>query len=224
MTFSIVAHCPRTGQFGAAVSSSSPAVAARCIRTRAGVGAVASQNVTDPSLGDKALDLMAHGASAQQALDILVATAVHMDYRQLALVDAQGRSACFTGSGGLGIVASALGAHAACAGNLLAHAEVPVKMLAAFQSSEGKLAERLLQAMRAGLDSGGEAGPVHSVGMLVVDAQSWPVVDLRVDWAEQDPIATLHGLWKQFEPQVDSYTQRALNPSQAPSYGVPGDI
>jgi uncharacterized Ntn-hydrolase superfamily protein len=224
MTFSIVAHCPRTGQFGAAVASSSPAVAARCIRTRAGVGAVASQNVTDPSLGDKALDLMARGASAQQALDILVASAAHIDYRQLALVDAQGRSACFTGSAGLGIVASAQGAHVACAGNLLAHAEVPARMLAAFQVAEGKLAERLLLAMQAGQDSGGEAGPVHSAGLLVVDAQSWPVVDLRVDWAEQDPIAALHGQWKQFEPQVESYTQRALNPSLAPSYGVPGDI
>lgn len=224
MTFSIIAHCPRTGQFGAAVSSSSPAVAARCIRTRAGVGAVASQNVTDPSLGDKALNLMAQGASAQQALDILVQTAAHIDYRQLVLLDAQGRSACFTGSGGLGIVASAQGTQVACAGNLLAHDRVPADMVAAFLASEGKLAERLLRAMRAGLDSGGEAGPVHSAGMLVVDAQSWPVADLRVDWADQDPIAALHTLWKQFEPQVESYTQRALNPSQAPSYGVPGNL
>ncbi len=224
MTFSIVARCARTGQLGAAVSSSSPAVAARCIRTRAGVGAVASQNVTDPSLGDKALDLMARGASAQQALDILVATAPHIDYRQLALVDAQGRTACFTGSGGLGVVASALGDNVVCAGNLLAHGQVPAEMLAAFNASIGSLPVRLLQAMQAGLRSGGEAGPVHSAGMLVVDRQSWPMVDLRVDWTEQDPIAGLHGLWTLFEPQVDSYTQRAVNPAQAPSYGVPGDV
>jgi uncharacterized Ntn-hydrolase superfamily protein len=96
-------------------------------------------------------------------------------------------------------------------------------MLAAFDASQGKLAARLLKAMQSGLLSGGEAGPVHSAGVLVVDRQVWPAVDLRVDWVDEDPIAALFGLWTQFEPQVDSYVQRALNPSQAPSYGVPGD-
>jgi uncharacterized Ntn-hydrolase superfamily protein len=223
MTFSLVARCARTGQFGAVVSSSSPAVAARCIRARAGVGSVASQNVTDPALGDRALNLMASGASAQQALDILCATAPHISYRQLALVDHEGRTAGYTGSGGLGVTGLALGHDAAAAGNLLAHAEVPAHILAAFNASEGPLATRLLHAMKAGLRSGGEAGPVHSAGLLVVDAQTWPVVDLRVDWSEGDPITALDALWVQFEPQVSSYTQRALNPSQAPSYGVPGD-
>jgi len=224
MTFSIVARCAQTGQLGAAVSSSSPAVAARCIRTRAGVGAVASQNVTDPSLGDKALDLMARGASAVQALDILRSSAPHIEYRQLALIDAQGGTAGFSGAGGLGVVALAQGVDAVCAGNLLAHSEVPARMLAAFESAPGALAERLLAAMQAGLHSGGEAGPVHSAGLLVVDDVPWPVVDLRVDWTEGNPIDALAELWAQFAPQVASYRQRALDPSQAPSYGVPGDV
>lgn len=223
MTFSIIARCARTGQFGAAVSSSSPAVAARCIRARAGVGAVASQNVTDPSLGNKALALMARGASAPQALAVLHATAPHIDYRQLALVDVHGNTAAFTGSGGLGVVAEARGVDAVCAGNLLAHDQVPAAMLATFTTSTGALADRLLRAMQAGLHSGGEAGPVHSAGMLVVDAQSWPIVDLRVDWSEQDPIVELSRLWSLFAPQVASYTQRALSPSGAPGFGVPGD-
>ena len=73
MTFSIIARCPETGQFGATVSSSSPAVAARCIRVRPGVGAAASQNITDPRLGTMALDLMAAGNGPKQALDALPA-------------------------------------------------------------------------------------------------------------------------------------------------------
>lgn len=223
MTFSIVARCAQTGQLGAAVSSSSPAVAARCIRTRAAVGAVASQNITDPSLGDKALELMARGATAAQTLDILRSSAAHIEYRQLALLDAQGGTACFSGSGGLGVVAQALGVDAVCAGNLLAHGGVPAQMLAAFEASTGPLAERLMQAMHAGLQSGGEAGPVHSAGLLVVDDVSWPVVDLRVDWTAGNPIEELSLLWTQFAPQVAAYRQRAIDPSQAPSYGVPGD-
>ncbi len=224
MTFSIVARCPQTGQFGAAVSSSSPAVAARCIRARAGVGAVASQNITDPSLGDQALELMARGATAAQALGILRSSAPHIAYRQLALVDAHGGTACFSGEGGLGVVAQAEGSDAVCAGNLLAHGQVPAHMLAAFEAATGPLAARLLTAMAAGLHSGGEAGPVHSAGMLVVDDVSWPIVDLRVDWTEGSPIAELAQLWSAFAPQVASYRQRALDPSQAPSYGVPGDV
>ena len=223
MTFSIVARCAQTGQLGAAVSSSSPAVAARCIRTRARVGAAASQNVTDPSLGDQALELMARGATALQALDILRGAAAHIEYRQLALVDAQGGTACFSGAGGLGVVAQALGVDAVCAGNLLAHGDVPARMLAAFEGVQGPLADRVIAAMQAGLRSGGEAGPVHSAGLLVVDDVSWPIVDLRVDWTEGDPIDALALLWAQFAPQVASYRQRALDPSQAPSYGVPGD-
>ena len=90
MTFSLVARCRDTGMFGVAVASSSPAVAARCAYARAGVGAVASQNVTDPTLGPRALDLMAAGATAAEAVAIIRRTAAHTDYRQVLAVDAAG--------------------------------------------------------------------------------------------------------------------------------------
>jgi uncharacterized Ntn-hydrolase superfamily protein len=77
--------------------------------------------------------------------------------------------------------------------------------------------------MRAALEAGGEEGPVHSAGMLVVDATPWPLADLRVDWADDDPIAGLERLWQLWKPQMDAYVTRALNPSGAPSFGVPGD-
>ena len=90
MTFSVAARCESTGMFGLAVSSSSPAVAARCAFARAGIGAVSSQNITDPDLGSSCLDLMAQGASAQQAIDTLVNNTENIQFRQLTAVDAKG--------------------------------------------------------------------------------------------------------------------------------------
>ena len=223
MTFSLVARCRDTGMFGVAVASSSPAVAARCAYARAGVGAVASQNVTDPTLGPRALELMAAGATAAEAVAILRRTAAHTDYRQVLAVDSAGGSAVHSGPNALGVWAEAVGPDVACGGNLLADARVPEAMAAAFAASRGHLGDRLLVAMQAALDAGGEAGPIRSAGMKLVREVAWPVADLRVDWTEGDPIAELGGLWKLYAPQLDAYVTRALDPRQAPSYGVPGD-
>ena len=86
------------------------------------------------------------------------------------------------------------------------------------------LAERLLLALKAGLEEGGEEGPIHSAGIKVADNTLWPLVDLRIDWLENKPIEELYKLWKAFEPQMKDYKSRALNPSESPSYGVPGDL
>jgi uncharacterized Ntn-hydrolase superfamily protein len=224
MTFSIAARCERTGMIGIAVSSSSPAVAARCAHARATVGAVATQNITDPSLGPRGLDLMAAGRSAAEALDKIVETAPHIAFRQLTTIDAEGRTAAFSGEKTLGTHATARDQNAVAAGNLLKSELVPRAMVDAFQTSiEASLGDRLLMAMRAALDAGGEEGPVHSVGMLIVDRVSWPVVDLRVDWADDDPISALQHHWKLYKPQIDAYVTRALDPEAAPSYGVAGD-
>jgi uncharacterized Ntn-hydrolase superfamily protein len=222
MTFSIAARCARTGMFGVAVSSSSPAVAARCAHARAGVGAVASQNITDPSLGSRALDLMRLGASASQAIEALRSSTDYMQYRQLLVVDARGQSAIHTGADALGVRSEARDENVACGGNLLADTGVPAAMVAAFLASEGHLGERLLVAMRAALKAG-EAGPVHSAGLQLVDKVSWPVADLRVDWTEGCPITEISAIWDIYKLQLDAYVTRALNPEAAPSYGVPGD-
>jgi uncharacterized Ntn-hydrolase superfamily protein len=223
MTFSIAARCASTGMFGVAVSSSSPAVAARCAHARAGVGAVASQNITDPSLGRKALDLMALGANAAETIAIVQRSAPHMNYRQLLVVDATGGAAIHSGANALGIWAEAKADNVACGGNLLANPGVPAAMVANFLASSGHLGDRLIQAMHAALAAGGEAGPVHSAGMMLVRDVSWPVADLRVDWTDACPIAGLTALWDVYKPQLDAYVTRALDPTEAPSYGVPGD-
>lgn len=223
MTFSIVARCAETGMFGVAVSSSSPAVAARCAYARAGTGAVSSQNVTDPRLGTCGLDLLAQGASAEETIAILRRTGAHIDFRQILVVDTDGGSAIHSGGNVLGIWGEAKSDNVACGGNLLADSEVPQAMVDAFLASSGPLGDRLIGAMQAAQAAGGEAGPVHSAGMKLVREVPWPVADLRIDWTEGDPVAELANLWKLYAPQLDDYVRRALDPNAAPSYGVPGD-
>jgi uncharacterized Ntn-hydrolase superfamily protein len=222
MTFSLVARCARTGQFGMVISSSSPAVAARCAHVRAGIGAVASQNVTDPALGPLLLDRLASGLSAPEALAEVVTGRAHIAFRQLLVIDSQGRTAIHSGSEVLGVWGEATGRDCAAGGNLLATSEVPARMVAAFEVATGHLSDRLMAALAAGLAAGGEAGPVRSAGLKIADRLDWPLVDLRIDWAEA-PIADLEAAWDIYRPQMAAYVQRAEDPTQAPSYGVPGD-
>lgn len=223
MTFSLVARCDETGMFGVAISSSSPAVAARCAYARAGVGAVASQNVTDPTLGPMALDLMERGMGAAEAVDEVRRRGRFIDYRQVLAVDGQGRTAIHSGPNSLGIWTQAEGPNVASGGNLLANDGVPQAIVDGFLAASGHLGDRLIAAMRAGLSAGGEAGPVHSAGMMLVDRVPWPVADLRCDWTEDCPIEAVATAWDIYKPQLDAYVQRALDPRAAPSYGVPGD-
>ncbi len=223
MTFSVAGLCRRSGQIGTAITTSSPAVGSRCPWARAGVGVVLSQNVTDPRLGPKGLDFMAGGLSAEAALEALVADAPHLDHRQLALLDAEGRAATYSGKQTLGTNATQTGADCVAAGNLLATPDVPRAMIASFEANgDLALAERLATALGQALAAGGEVGEVKSAALLVVAEQSWPYVDLRVDWHD-DPVAELARLWQIYQPQAEAYVTRALDPDDAPSYGVPGD-
>ena len=209
---------------GAIVMSSSPAVAARCAWARARVGAACTQNITDPSLGAALLDRIAAGAPAPDALAAVTAATDQAGYRQLTVVDAFGRAAAFSGEHTLGRHADSTGEDCAAAGNLLASESAPAAMTAAFaEDPAAHLGDRLLQALRAGLEAGGEEGAVHSAGMIVVDAVAWPVTDLRIDWTDADPVAELGSLWERWQPLADDYVTRALDPREAPSYGVPGD-
>lgn len=223
MTFSLLGLDPDSGRLGGVISSSSAAVAARCLAVRAGVGAVTSQNITDPRLRERMLDALADGASPQEAIDAVVASEPDVEYRQLAAVDAQGRTATYSGAHTLGTHATAQGAGAVAAGNLLASTTVPQAMVDGFERAAGaSLGSRLVAALGAGLSAGGETGPVRSAGLLLADAVAWPVADLRVDWSE-DPIGDLAGLWELWEPQLELYVVRALDPGAAPSFEVPGD-
>ena len=223
MTFSIAARSEDGSLFGIAIASSSPAVGARCIHVRAGIGAVATQNITDPALGPRILEALAQGASAQSALDAALAETQFAAYRQLIAITHAGPPAVHTGTEALGVSASAAGATAAAAGNLLANSQVPQRMLDAFERTTGQFGVRLLAALLAGQSQGGESGPIHSAALVIARELSWPIVDLRVDWDERDPLKALAHLWDIYAPQIDDYVKRALDPAAAPSFGVSAD-
>ena len=223
MTLSIVGRCLETGMLGGSITSSSICVASRCLFTRSGVGAALSQNVTDPRLGVRMLDLLESGAEVNTAVSQVVAEANYIAWRQLVLLDSSGKSAIHTGEKALGRNASVQGNQCAAAANLLANEEVPQTMVTAFEQSSGHLAQRLITALEAGIAAEGEEGPVRSAGVQVVHEVSWPIVDLRVDW-DENPLPKLRTIWNEYQPQLEPYVTRALNPEAAPSYGVPGDL
>jgi uncharacterized Ntn-hydrolase superfamily protein len=205
------------------VSSSSPAVAARCLHLRPAVGAAASQNVTNPALGPRLLDLLQAGAPAADAIAQVVTEEAHPESRQLTVVDAAGRVAHFSGVRALGTHAVATGPQAIAAGNMLADAQVMQAIIDAYRTSAAATFEgRLLAGLLGGLAAGGEEGPVRSAGLAVVEDAAWPVTDLRVDDAD-DPAAELSRLVALWLPLKRDYLTRALDPGRAPSYGVPGD-
>jgi uncharacterized Ntn-hydrolase superfamily protein len=224
MTFSLVARDPATGAFGIVICSSSPAVASRCAHTRATVGVVASQNVTNPALGPLVLDSLATGSDADAALKAALAQEQFPDYRQLTVVDIHGNTAVHSGARSLGVHTHIQGDQAVAAGNLLKHECVISELLAGYaDSTSAAFEERLLDGLHAALVAGGEDGPVHSAGMVVAEDVPWPVTDLRVDYAD-DPIADLAALWQLWKPQKNDYRVRGVDPTRAPTYGVPGDL
>ncbi|WP_406154907.1 DUF1028 domain-containing protein [Streptomyces sp. NBC_01023] len=224
MTFSLVA---RDGErFGIAVSSSSPAVAARVAHLKPGIGAAASQNVTDPTLGTSLLAGLAEHGDAQRALTDVTGAARNaktIGYRQLTVLGRSGPGFAYSGSGTLGTYASATADGAVAAGNMLSGEHIPQVLLDAYAAASGELEERLIAALRAAVAAGGEEGPVHSAGLAVVADVDWRVTDLRVDWAD-DPVDRLAGLLDVWLPQRDDYVRRGLDPQAAPSYGVLGDL
>lgn len=215
MTFSLVGRCARTGMLGAAVPTSSIAVGSRCQHARVGVGAALTQHRTDPRLGPLALDLLARGFTADEALKAIVAATLHRDWRQLAVIDAAGRTAVYSGAQVCGERGEAQGRDCAAIANIVRSDAVPRAMVEKFeQSPDLPLAQRLVDALAAGEAAGGERVRVTSAALIVVDLESFPYVDLRVD-DHATPIAELARLWAAYRPEADAYVVRAVDPERA---------
>ena len=222
MTFSIVARCAKSGQFGMSVASPrrqwrrAAPMRGRCRRGR-------KPECDRPAAGSGGIGPARRRPRRRRSPDAVIGAAEHVEYRQLLLVDRDGNTAIHSGGKSLGIHTEHAAHDVAAAGNLLANDTIPRAMVEAFLSSEGHLGDRLITAMRGALAAGGEAGPVHSAGMLLVERQDWPLAELRCDWSEDCPIENIAAAWDVYRPQMDDYVTRALDPSAAPSYGVPGD-
>ena len=158
MTYSIAARCEKSGAFGIAITSSSICVASRCAWVGP-LGAVSTQNITDPALGPAGLALLRQGLGAGAVLDLLLAGTPQPDYRQVGVIDRYGMTALHSGKEALPLAAFAQGPSCIALGNLLAASEVPSLMIAAFTEAAGEtLAERLMRGLEAGFDAGGETG------------------------------------------------------------------
>jgi uncharacterized Ntn-hydrolase superfamily protein len=166
---------------------------------------------------------MAQGLSATEAVEKVRAQGKFIEYRQVLAIDKDGTTAIHSGPNSLGIWTQAEGANVVSAGNMLANESVPQAVVDGFLNTSGHLGDRLIAAMQAGLAMGGEAGPLHSAGMLLVDKVAWPVAELRCDWTDACPIENIATAWGIYKPQLGDYVQRALDPREAPSYGVPGN-
>jgi uncharacterized Ntn-hydrolase superfamily protein len=215
MTFSLLGRCARTGQFGAACTTSSIGIGGRVPYLAAQIGGVLTQHRTDPRLGPRGVDLLRSGCSAEETIAALVASTPDHGWRQLAAIDAQGRTAHFHGARMKPAHADAHGPGCVAIGNIMASADVPRVMIETFLANpEASLADRLLAALQAGEDAGGEGRPLVSAALLVVDRESFPYADLRVD-RDATPIATLAAIWRDYAPLADEYVLRAVSADSA---------
>ncbi len=216
MTFSLVGMCRRTGMFGAAVTTSSINVGARCPYARAGVGAVLTQHRTDARLGPRGLDLLEAGATAGDVVASLTRDDPTIGWRQLAAIDREGGTAWYHGDRIASIHAAAEGEGCCAIGNIIRTEAVPAAMIEAFEAAAGEhLAERLLLALEAGLAAGGELKQVKSAALLVVDVQPFPLVDLRVE-LDRAPLSELRFLWETYRPRMEWFVTRAVDPDIVP--------
>jgi uncharacterized Ntn-hydrolase superfamily protein len=212
MTCTLLAYCPETGQLGLGVVSSLMAVTSRCCFVRAQVGAAAVQSMSDPRLGPAALDLVASGYGPDAVIRALSRTEENFEYRQVALVNAQGLTAVHTGRRSIGLSADAEGQGCAVVGNRLVDRSLPAAMVSAFLKAPGQLGDRILAALRTAVAEGG-TGPVRAAGLVIAEHEPWPLADLRIDWTDGDPVAELDHLWHLWRPQMYDYLGRALDPA-----------
>jgi uncharacterized Ntn-hydrolase superfamily protein len=216
MTWSIVAHEPRTGAFAVAVTTAAFAVGASCPFLRSGVGAVSTQSLTNRYLGPAILDRLGRGLDPAAAIEDALATDAGRDVRQVHAVDRNGRAAAWTGRQCVGWCGERTGAHVSVAGNMLAG---PAVVEATFQAlgkhAELELPERLLAALEAGQGMGGDRRGRQSAAMLVTTIEDFPDLDIRVD-DHSEPLAELRRLlaiWREQAPARRMWAPTKANPS-----------
>jgi len=215
MTFSLLGRCPRTGQLGAAVTTSDLAVGARVPFAVAGLAVAVTQHRTDPRLGPRVLELVRSGCTPREAVAAVAASTPHRAWRQVAVLDAGGAHAVFSGTGVTPEVGELAGGDCLAVGNMLVSGDVAPAMVAGFAAAADEpLAGRLIAGLRAGERAGGETGVLRSASVLVVERESFPLVDLRID-DDTAPLEALARLWAEYAPWTGDFVRRALDPDGA---------
>lgn len=218
MTFSIAGLCPRTGEFGCALATSSMAAGGRAPFVTPEVGVVLSQARSDPRLGILGVRSLEEGRSAQETLSRMLESTPHAAWRQLAVLDLKGRGAEYTGAKCTDAKGARIAHGVVVVGNGLANDKVVGAMLEGFERKpDSPLSDRLLMGLQFGLDAGGEAYPLRSAALKVAQPRvPFAPIDLRVDCSET-PIADLQEMWRLWAPMVAGYVQRCLDPDNSPA-------
>ena len=214
MTFTILGRCFETGRLGGAVTTSDVAVGARVLFGRAGLGVAATQHRTDPRLGPALLQQLEDGVTPEGAVAAVAAGTADRAWRQLGVLDASGRRAAYAGDRVWPLSAELAGEDCLVLGNMLSGPAVGPAIRDAFQERAGEdLCDRLLAALYAGQRAGGETGggPLRSAALLVVDRESFPFADLRID-DDAKPLERLARLWETYRPLAAQFVARALTP------------
>ena len=194
MTWSILVRDPATGSLGAAVATRFFAVGALCLHVEGGVGAIATQALVNPMLGIEGMARLRDGQTPSAIIAAMLAGDDGRAVRQLHMLDAEGRIAQHTGSECVSWCGMVRGENVSVAGNMLAGAAVVERTLAAWQASQGSMAERLMTALEAGEAAGGDKRGKQSAALKICTRDPYPDLDIRTD-DHPDPLAELRRLY-----------------------------
>ena len=212
MTFAIAGRCERTGRFGAAVSTNPIGVGARCPFVAPNVGVVVTMARTDPRLGPLGLNLLRQGLSAPAVLAQLAASDPGIEHRQICVIDRDGHSAARTGANNKVWSGAFTEKNLVAMGNYLTSSRTADAMAESWRATATlEIDERLLLAIEAGRDAGGQVGGQNSSALIVYDRDVHAYVDLRVDYHDE-PIGELRRIYDVHRPLIPYYYGRPGNP------------
>ena len=212
-TFTAIGRCPRTGRLGIAVTTSEIGVGGRVPSIKSNVGAVATQAYTDPRLGALGIQLLELGYPAQRTLSELKASDPYLEWRQTGIVDRWGHVAVHTGESNAQWAGHRIGEGCVVMGNFLVGPGVVDAMAEAMErSAEEDIGERLVRAIEAGTDAGGQPNGQRSAAVLVYENEGFSIINLRVDDSDT-PMAELRRLFNRLQPLVPYYKERPDNPT-----------
>lgn len=216
MTFTVVGRCERTGMLGIGTATKSWAVGVRVPFIKPRLGAVAIMSIADERLGHTALNLLEIGYKAPGVIEEMVRADPYCEYRQLAVIDDDGYTAARTGAENKDWAGHRCGENHIVLGNVLTGEHVVDAMEQAFLADpEEDLEERLMRAVEAGRDAGGQHGGQDSAALLVYDRKTFSRVDLRVD-IHDEPVGELRRVFDRYRPAIEYYDYRQVNPKVPP--------
>ncbi|MDB5810064.1 MAG: hypothetical protein JWN94_2186 [Betaproteobacteria bacterium] len=208
MTFAIAARCADTGRIGVAISTRALGVTARCPFIVPGVGVVVTMARTDPRLGPLGINLLKLGYSARRALEEISTSDPNVEWRQLCVIDRDGNAVARTGSLNKVWSGAVTEKNLVAMGNNLKSEKTAGDMAKAWRAgTKLEFAERLMTALEAGRDAGGQNGGQNSAGLVIYDREIYPYYDLRVD-AHDEPVGELRRVYQLYQPLADYYYGR----------------